>query len=164
MTSKKRNPARDDPLDGGQSTFLQGMQRSALGALLMTLTFATPAITLGIFLRDGVSGLMGVAALLTLVVGLLVLPKNYTASTTILAQESDIIQPLLEGRADPAWARFLAKARITPATASCCSHSRSRASSSWPLIPITSISAAPVRSSANTGARRAPGCSSGVPR
>ncbi|MGV8930566.1 MAG: XrtA system polysaccharide chain length determinant [Luteimonas sp.] len=37
-------------------------------------------------------------ALLTLVVGVLV-PKNYSASTTILAQESDIIQPLLEGRA-----------------------------------------------------------------
>jgi hypothetical protein len=37
-------------------------------------------------------------ALLTLVVGLL-LPKNYAVSTTILAQESGIIQPLLEGRA-----------------------------------------------------------------
>ncbi|MEO8364941.1 MAG: XrtA system polysaccharide chain length determinant [Pseudoxanthomonas sp.] len=37
-------------------------------------------------------------ALLTLVVGLL-LPKNYLVSTTILAQESGIIQPLLEGRA-----------------------------------------------------------------
>lgn len=37
--------------------------------------------------------------LLTLVVGLLVIPRNYTASTTILAQDSDIIQPLLEGRA-----------------------------------------------------------------
>ena len=68
MNADQRNPARDDPLDGGQSIFLQGMQRSALGALLMTLTFATPAITLGIFLRDGVSGLMVVAALLTLVV------------------------------------------------------------------------------------------------
>ncbi|MET0717852.1 MAG: XrtA system polysaccharide chain length determinant [Pseudoxanthomonas sp.] len=38
-------------------------------------------------------------ALLTLFAGLFLLPKNYTASTTILAQESDIIQPLLEGRA-----------------------------------------------------------------
>lgn len=37
--------------------------------------------------------------LLTLVVGLLVIPRNYTSSTTILAQDSDIIQPLLEGRA-----------------------------------------------------------------
>ena len=35
--------------------------------------------------------------LLTLVVGLLVIPRQYTASTTILAQDSDIIQPLLEG-------------------------------------------------------------------
>ena len=39
--------------------------------------------------------------LLTLVVGLLVIPRQYTASTTILAQDSDIIQPLLEGRAVP---------------------------------------------------------------
>lgn len=38
-------------------------------------------------------------ALLTLVVGLFLLPQKYTASTTILAQETDIIQPLLEGRA-----------------------------------------------------------------
>ena len=37
-------------------------------------------------------------ALLTLLIGLLV-PQSYSASTTILAQESDIIQPLLEGRA-----------------------------------------------------------------
>ena len=39
--------------------------------------------------------------LLTLVVGLMVIPRSYTSSTTILAQESDIIQPLLEGRAVP---------------------------------------------------------------
>lgn len=38
-------------------------------------------------------------ALLVLLAGLFVLPQRYTASTTILAQESDIIQPLLEGRA-----------------------------------------------------------------
>lgn len=38
-------------------------------------------------------------ALLVLVLGMFVLPQRYTASTTILAQESDIIQPLLEGRA-----------------------------------------------------------------
>ena len=40
-------------------------------------------------------------ALLVLLAGLFVLPQKYTASTTILAQESDIIQPLLEGRAVP---------------------------------------------------------------
>ncbi|MBB6598940.1 XrtA system polysaccharide chain length determinant [Luteimonas sp. MC1825] len=40
-------------------------------------------------------------ALLTLVVGLFVIPRIYTASVTILAQDSDIIQPLLEGRAVP---------------------------------------------------------------
>lgn len=37
-------------------------------------------------------------ALLALAAGLL-FPKNYASSTTILAQQSDIIQPLLEGRA-----------------------------------------------------------------
>lgn len=37
-------------------------------------------------------------ALLTVAVALLI-PKKYTASTTILVQDSDIIQPLLEGRA-----------------------------------------------------------------
>jgi len=42
-----------------------------------------------------------VVALLALIVGLFVLPQKYTASTTILAQESDIIRPLLEGRAVP---------------------------------------------------------------
>lgn len=38
-------------------------------------------------------------ALLTLLLGLLALPRSYTSSVTILAQQSDIIQPLLEGRA-----------------------------------------------------------------
>ena len=39
--------------------------------------------------------------LLTLFVGLQIIPRNYTSSITILAQDSDIIQPLLEGRAVP---------------------------------------------------------------
>ena len=38
-------------------------------------------------------------ALLTLLVGVFVIPRNYSASVTILAKDSDIIQPLLEGRA-----------------------------------------------------------------
>ena len=38
-------------------------------------------------------------SILALLVGLFVLARNYTASVTILAQDSDIIQPLLEGRA-----------------------------------------------------------------
>ena len=46
--------------------------------------------------RTAIAAIFTGVALLTLVVGLLVLPKNYTASTTILAQESDIIQPLLK--------------------------------------------------------------------
>ena len=41
-----------------------------------------------------------VVALLALAVGVF-WPKNYVSSTTILAQKSDIIQPLLEGRAVP---------------------------------------------------------------
>ncbi|HEX5123389.1 MAG TPA: XrtA system polysaccharide chain length determinant [Rhodanobacteraceae bacterium] len=41
-----------------------------------------------------------VVALIALAVGLF-WPKNYVSSTTILAQKSDIIQPLLEGRAVP---------------------------------------------------------------
>lgn len=38
-------------------------------------------------------------ALLALVIGLFLLPRKYVASTSVLAQESDIIQPLLENRA-----------------------------------------------------------------
>ncbi len=68
MSLERRNPLRDDPLDGKQSSFLHDMQRSALGALLVMLSFAAPAITLGIFLREGVSGLMVVAALLAMMV------------------------------------------------------------------------------------------------
>jgi polysaccharide chain length determinant protein (PEP-CTERM system associated) len=44
--------------------------------------------------------LFALIALAALVVGLL-WPKNYVSSTTVLAQKSDIIQPLLEGRAVP---------------------------------------------------------------
>src|ERR1700752_2918381 len=44
--------------------------------------------------------LFTVLALAALVLGVLA-PKNYVCSTTILAQKSDIIQPLLEGRAVP---------------------------------------------------------------
>lgn len=40
-------------------------------------------------------------ALLALLAGLVLVPKNYTSSVTILAQQSDIIEPLLEGRAVP---------------------------------------------------------------
>ncbi len=67
-------------------------------------TELTPGELLQILLQEGrrrlpalVAIFVGIA-LLTLAVGLL-LPKNYMVSTTILAQESGIIQPLLEGRA-----------------------------------------------------------------
>ena len=66
-----------------------------------------PAELLPILLREARSRIVPlvtiftVIALLTLVAGLFVIPRNYTASVTILAQDSDIIQPLLEGRAVP---------------------------------------------------------------
>lgn len=44
-------------------------------------------------------GTFAAIALLALLAGLFLVPRKYTSSTTILAQESDIIQPLLEGRA-----------------------------------------------------------------
>lgn len=49
--------------------------------------------------RVVLASIFGVIALLVLLGGLFVLPQKYTSATTILAQESDIIQPLLEGRA-----------------------------------------------------------------
>lgn len=49
--------------------------------------------------RVALSTIFAVLALVALLAGLFVLPQKYTAATTILAQESDIIQPLLEGRA-----------------------------------------------------------------
>ncbi|GHD65423.1 chain-length determining protein [Luteimonas padinae] len=66
-----------------------------------------PLELLPILLREArsrivpLAGIFTAIALLTLVVGLFVIPRNYTASVTILAQDSDIIQPLLEGRAVP---------------------------------------------------------------
>src|SRR5690606_946834 len=48
-----------------------------------------------------IAATFAVVMLLTLFVGLQIIPRNYTSSTTILAQDSDIIQPLLEGRAVP---------------------------------------------------------------
>src|SRR5690606_12424884 len=48
-----------------------------------------------------IAATFAVIMLLTLFVGLQIIPRNYTSTTTILAQDSDIIQPLLEGRAVP---------------------------------------------------------------
>ncbi len=47
------------------------------------------------------TGIFAALAALTFVLGLFVVARNYQVSVTILAQESDIIQPLLEGRAVP---------------------------------------------------------------
>jgi polysaccharide chain length determinant protein (PEP-CTERM system associated) len=66
-----------------------------------------PDELLPVLLREGhrrlllLVSIFSAIALLTLIVGLFVIPRNYSASTTILAQGSDIIQPLLEGRAVP---------------------------------------------------------------
>lgn len=43
--------------------------------------------------------IFAVIALITLLAGLFLLPRKYMVSTSVLAQESDIIQPLLENRA-----------------------------------------------------------------
>ena len=47
------------------------------------------------------AGIFSAIALLTFVLGLFVVGRTYQVAVTILAQESDIIQPLLEGRAVP---------------------------------------------------------------
>ena len=66
-----------------------------------------PIALVSILLREARSriiplvSIFAVIALLTLVFGLFVIPRNYSASVSILAQDSDIIQPLLEGRAVP---------------------------------------------------------------
>ncbi|MHC9084452.1 XrtA system polysaccharide chain length determinant [Luteimonas sp. RIT-PG2_3] len=58
-----------------------------------------------ILLKEGrkrilsLSAIFSAIALLTLLIGMFVIPRNYSTSVTILAQDSDIIQPLLEGRA-----------------------------------------------------------------
>lgn len=87
------------------------MSKLALPARPMPATLAAPSNTLPpnelipVLLEEGrrrmltLTLIFATVALLTLLVGLFLLPQNYSASTTILAQESDIIQPLLEGRA-----------------------------------------------------------------
>lgn len=64
----------------------------------------TPNELIPVLLYEGrrrmlmLSVIFATIALLAIAVAML-MPKNYSAATTILAQESDIIQPLLEGRA-----------------------------------------------------------------
>jgi len=77
------------------------------GAIAAPAPELAPAELLPILLREArrrivpLTAIFTTIALLTLVVGLFIIPRNYTASVTILAQDSDIIQPLLEGRAVP---------------------------------------------------------------
>jgi polysaccharide chain length determinant protein (PEP-CTERM system associated) len=70
----------------------------------MSTEIAPVAEMLPVFIREGrrygvsLAILFALIALAALVLGIL-WPRTYVASTTILAQSSDIIQPLLEGRA-----------------------------------------------------------------
>ncbi|WP_222564830.1 XrtA system polysaccharide chain length determinant [Novilysobacter antarcticus] len=65
----------------------------------------TPQELIPVLLREArkrlvpLVSIFAAVALLTLLVGVFVIPRNYSASVTILAKDSDIIQPLLEGRA-----------------------------------------------------------------
>jgi polysaccharide chain length determinant protein (PEP-CTERM system associated) len=64
-----------------------------------------PGELIAVLLQEGrryvvaMATIFAVLGIGTLVAGEFLLPRNYVASTTILAQDSDIIQPLLEGRA-----------------------------------------------------------------
>ena len=72
----------------------------------MNSEIAPVAEMVPVFVRElrrygiGMAIVFALIALASLVVGIL-WPRSYVASTTILAQGSDIIQPLLEGRAVP---------------------------------------------------------------
>ncbi len=73
---------------------------------MMTIAPPTLIDMLPVFLREGrrysiaLTVIFAVIAISALVLGLL-WPKSYSATTSILAQSSDIITPLLEGRAVP---------------------------------------------------------------
>lgn len=65
----------------------------------------TPGELLPAMLREGrrympvLAAIFAAIAVLALLVGLFLLPRKYIVTTSVLAQESDIIQPLLENRA-----------------------------------------------------------------
>lgn len=65
----------------------------------------SPQELIPILLKEGrkrlvpLVSIFAAVALLTLLIGIFIIPRNYSASVTILAKDSDIIQPLLEGRA-----------------------------------------------------------------
>jgi polysaccharide chain length determinant protein (PEP-CTERM system associated) len=77
--------------------------RKAVAAKASAITLA-PNELIFVLLHEGrrrmlvLSVIFATIALLSIAVALFI-PRSYSASTTILAQESDIIQPLLEGRA-----------------------------------------------------------------
>ena len=80
------------------------IRRQLPGAKPRANAAMTPAELVPLLWREGrrrmlpLTLIFAAIALLALVAGIL-LPKKYSASTTILAQDTDIIQPLLEGRA-----------------------------------------------------------------
>ncbi len=82
-------------------------QRAAVAAAAPNRPSISPIEYVKLVLKEGrrrivvLTGIFAAIALLTFVLGLFVVGRNYQVSVTILAQESDIIQPLLEGRAVP---------------------------------------------------------------
>jgi PAS domain S-box-containing protein len=70
MTPVRTARNTDDPLSPDQSPVLLQHQRVALGALLLLLSATGPLVTLGLYLREGTSGLMWVGASLSSVIWL----------------------------------------------------------------------------------------------
>ncbi|TYT23612.1 hypothetical protein FZO89_15325 [Luteimonas viscosa] len=88
-----------------QSSSLPVPQRPASTAAAKPET--SPIEYVKLVLKEGrrrivvLTSIFAVIALLTFLIGQFVVGRSYQVSVTILAQESDIIQPLLEGRAVP---------------------------------------------------------------
>src|SRR5690606_11856303 len=88
-----------------QSSSLPVPQRPASTAAAKPGT--SPIEYVKLVLKEGrrrivvLTSIFAVIALLTFLIGQFVVGRSYQVSVTILAQESDIIQPLLEGRAVP---------------------------------------------------------------
>ena len=84
---------------------LPARRTSAARAGAPTQTGLAPSDLIPILLHEArrfqlvLTSIFAVIALLALLVGLFLLPRKYEASTSVLAQESDILQPLLENRA-----------------------------------------------------------------
>ncbi|HRO27357.1 MAG TPA: hypothetical protein PLD19_07970 [Luteimonas sp.] len=89
-----------------QSSTLPAPRRAPASTGAAT-TGLSPIDYVRLVLKEGQRRIVVLAAIfaaiaaVTFVMGMFVMARHYQVSTTILAQESDIIQPLLEGRAVP---------------------------------------------------------------